>query len=68
MIYQFEDYYKPIRTHSAFNSNYVEYKSKGDKEKILTIKEYLNMIRPYLRDIMNYHKLKENGKLIQVIH
>ena len=68
MIYQFEDYYKPIRVNSAFNSNYVEYKSKGDKEKILTIKEYLNMIRPYLRDIMNDHKLKENGKLIQVIH
>ena len=68
MIYQFEDYYKPIRINSAFNSNYVEYKSKGDKEKILTIKEYLNMIRPYLRDIMNDHKLKENGKLIQVIH
>ena len=25
-----EDYYKLIRTNSAFNSNYIEYESKGD--------------------------------------
>ena len=28
-----EDYYKPIITKSAFNSNYIEYESKGDKDK-----------------------------------
>ena len=38
-----EDYYKPIITSSAFNSNYIEYESKGDKDKILLIKEYLDM-------------------------
>ena len=45
-----------IRTNSAFNSNYIEYESTGDKDKILPIKEYLNIIRPYLRDIINDHK------------
>ena len=28
-----EDYYKPIITKSPFNSNYIEYESKGDKDK-----------------------------------
>ena len=28
-----EDYYKPIKTKSAFNGNYIEYESKGDKDK-----------------------------------
>ena len=30
-----KDYYKPIRTKSAFNDNYIEYESKGDKNKNL---------------------------------
>ena len=57
-----EDYYKPIRTTSAFNSNYIEYESKGDKSKNLSIKEYLNMIRPYLRDITRNHKTEGEWK------
>ena len=28
---------------------------EGDKKNTLSIKEYLNMIRPYLRDIINNH-------------
>ena len=36
--------------------NYIEYESKGDKDKWLLIQEYLKMIRSYLRDIINYHK------------
>ena len=31
-----ENYYKPIRTKSAFNSNYIEYENKGDKDKNLS--------------------------------
>ena len=50
-----EDDYMPIRT-SGFNCNYMEYESKGYKDKILSIKEYLNIIRPYLSDIINDHK------------
>ena len=51
-----EDYYKPIVTNDAFNSNYIEYESKGDKDKKLATEEYLDMIRPYLNDIINNHK------------
>ena len=46
-----------------FNSNYIEYESKGDKNKTLSIKEYLNMIRPYLRDIINDHKTQGEWKV-----
>ena len=58
-----EDYYKPIKTNDAFNSNYIEYESKGDKNKTLSIKEYLNMIKPYLRDIINDHKTQGEWKV-----
>ena len=51
-----EDYYKPIITKSAFDNNYIQYESRGDKAKNLSIKKYLNMIRPYLSDIINDHK------------
>ena len=53
------DYYKPIRTDDGFsgrNNNHVEYTSKGDRYESLSPEEYLNMIRPYLRDLINDHK------------
>ena len=53
------DYYKPIRTDGGFagrNNNYIECKSKGDIHENLSPKEYLNMIRLYLRDLINEHK------------
>ena len=34
-------YYKPIKTKSAFNSNYIEYESNGDKVKIYQLKNVL---------------------------
>ena len=51
-----EDYYKPIIVRGAFNGNYIQYESKGDKGKNLSIKKYLNMIKSYLSDIINNHK------------
>ena len=55
-----EDYYKPIKTKSVFNGNYIEYESKGDKDKKLLPEKYLDMIRPYLSDIINNHKTIKN--------
>ena len=51
-----EDYYKPQITRGVFNNNYIQYESKGNKGKNLSIKEYLNMIKPYLSHIVNDHK------------
>ena len=54
------NYYKPIGTKSAFNTNYIEYECKWDKDKYLSPKEYLGMIGPYLSDIINDHESTKN--------
>ena len=43
-----EDYYKPIFVKSSHKGNYKYYESNGDKEKIVSVKQYLNKITPYL--------------------
>ena len=59
-----EDYYKPMRTNSSFNVNYIEDESEGDMKKTLSIKEYLDMIRPYLRDLINDRKTQGEWKVL----
>ena len=39
------NYYKPIKTKGAFNNNYIEYESRGDKDKNLSPENYLKIIR-----------------------
>ena len=56
-----EDYYKPIIDKGAFNNNYIQYESKGDK--VLTIEEYLSMIEPYLVDMINDYKNQSEWKI-----
>ena len=56
-----KDYYKPILVKSGYNSNYIQYESKGDK--ILTVNEYLSLIEPYLADIINDYKSKGEWKI-----
>ena len=51
-----EEYYKPIKTIGSFNNNYIEYESGGDKDKNLSLEDYLDVIRSYLRDMINNHK------------
>ena len=54
------DYYKPILVESSFKNNYKYYESRGDKDKKLSVKQYLYKIMPYLRDIINDHKAIRN--------
>ena len=56
-----KNYYKPILVKSGYNNNYVQYESKGDK--ILTLKEYLDLIEKYLRKLINYYKSKGEWKV-----
>ena len=56
-----EDYYKPTLVKSSYNSNYAQYESKGDK--VLTVKEYLSLIEPYLADMINDYKSKGEWKI-----
>ena len=52
-----------IRTNSSFNDNYIKYERNGDKNKTLSIKKYLNMIKPYLRDIIQDNKTQGELKI-----
>ena len=58
-----EDYSKSIKTEGTFDDNYIEYESKGDKDKNLSLKGYLYIIIPYLRDIINTHKTLGEWKI-----
>ena len=42
---QEKDYYKPAREGNVLSKNYIEYESNGDKDKTLSIKEYLDLIK-----------------------
>ena len=48
-----ENYYKPVRVSNVWSKNYTEYESKGDRNKTLSFKEYLNRNKTYLKDIIN---------------
>ena len=41
---------------STFYNNYIEYESRGDKDKTLSVRKYLFMIIQYLRDMINSYK------------
>ena len=47
-----EDYYRPVRVGNCCGNNYIEHKSKDDR-KTLSVEEYFNKIRWYLKDILN---------------
>ena len=53
--------YEPAIVKSGFNNNYIEYRSEGDKS--LSFEEYLALIRPYLKDLINNHKSKGEWKI-----
>ena len=56
-----DDYYKPILVKSSFKENYKYYESRGDKDKKLSVTQYLHKIVLYLRDIINENKANENN-------
>ena len=56
-----DDDYKPILANSSFNESYKEYESRGDKDKTLSIEQYLNKIIPYLKELINNDKAINNG-------
>ena len=58
-----KDYHKAIIVKSAFNNKYVKYESNGERDKILTPDEYLNMIKPHLVEMINDRKNKGEWKI-----
>ena len=48
-----EKCHKVVRWNNFWSSNYIEYESNGERNKVLSVEEYLNEIRPYLKHIVN---------------
>ena len=53
--------YKPTIVKGGYNNNYIEYRSEGDK--LLTVEEYLALIEPYLRELINDYRSKGEWKI-----
>ena len=41
----------------------MEHESRGDKDNNLSLEQYLNIIRPYLRDLIDNHKAHSDWKI-----
>ena len=54
-----ENFYKPLRVNNFWSNNYTEHESNSDGNKTLSVEDYLNKIRPYLKDT---NILKKSGK------
>ena len=52
--------YEPILIKTGFNNNYLEYRSEDNDS--LSFEEYLNLIKPYLNDLINDKKDKGEWK------
>ena len=52
MFLYIEKVNKPERVNKFWNNNYIEYESNGDKNRNLSLDEYLNKTEPYLRNII----------------
>ena len=53
--------YEPTLVKSGYNNNYIEYRSEGNE--ILIFEEYLDLIEPYLRKLINNYKSKGEWKI-----
>ena len=53
--------YEPVLLKSGFDNNYLEYMSNGNNS--LSFNEYLELIKPYLYDLINVYKTKREWKL-----
>ena len=53
--------YEPLLVKTGFDNNYLEYMSNGNNP--LSFNEYLELIKPYLYDLINVYKAKGEWKL-----
>ena len=53
--------YEPVLIKTGFDNNYLEYMSNGNNS--LSFNEYLELIKPYLYDLINVYKAKGEWKL-----
>ena len=58
-----ENCYKPGRVNTFLSNNYIEFENNDDRNKTLSIEEYLNEVKSYLKDTMNNLKKYDTWKI-----
>ena len=58
-----EDYYKPVQIEIFWSNNFIEYESKGDRNKTGPIEGYLFKIRLYVKGILNNLQKSDTWKI-----
>ena len=53
--------YETTLVKSGYNNNYIQYRSEGNE--IFTFEEYLDLIEPYLRELINDYESKGEWKI-----
>ena len=61
-----EDYYKPKKVDKFYSDNFILHQIRDNKNETLSIEEYLNKIRPYLKDFINAPKGKYHTRQIHL--
>ena len=62
-----ENYYGPVGVSNFWSNNCIEYKSKCDTDRILSVEEYMNKIRPYLKGIIDNLENSGTRKILLTI-
>ena len=57
----------PERVGNFWTNNYTEYENNGDRNKTLSIEEYLNKVKPYSKSIINDLKKSVALKIVLTI-
>ena len=60
---QEQNYYKAVRVNNIWSNNYIEHKINSNKNRILSVDEYLDKIWPYLKGIINDLKKSDTWKV-----
>ena len=60
------NYYKPTLVKSSLKNNFAYYEIRGDRDKKLSVKQYLTMIIPQLTKLIHEKKNNNNEQNIQL--
>ena len=52
-IFEQEKKIKPVKVDNFWRKHYVKYETNGDRNKTLSVEEYINKIKPCQKDIIN---------------
>ena len=68
LFLQEEEYYcKAVIISNVMNNDYIEYESNSDRNKNVSVKEYLNVIKPYLKDMIIDLQISDTWKIQLII-